>query len=125
MTSTMKGSLVLVALLAAPSVVFGAQRDRFDRRRMQAEIRRDVQESLRDARRMRWEAGRRIRRASGVAVPTTPCSPSRGADIKSQPGPACWQPCSSIQATTSRTIRGHTSRVAPWRTNWALRVNPG
>src|SRR5207245_11736068 len=62
MTSTMKGSLVLVALLAAPSVVFGAQRDRFDRRRMQAEIRRDVQESLRDARRMRWEAGRRIRR---------------------------------------------------------------
>ena len=62
MTSTMKGSLVLVALLAAPSMVFGAQRDRFDSRRMQAEIRREVQASLRDARRMRWETGRTIRR---------------------------------------------------------------
>jgi hypothetical protein len=61
MTSTMKASLVLVALLAAPSVVFGAQCDRFESRR-KAEIRREVQESLRDARRMRWEAGRTIRR---------------------------------------------------------------
>src|SRR2546425_1383220 len=62
MTSTMKGSLVLVALLAAPSMVFAAQRDRFDSRRMQGEIRREVRDALRDARRTRWDAGRTIRR---------------------------------------------------------------
>ena len=61
MISTMKASLFLVGLLAVPAVASGAQGRCFDSRRMSAEIRREVREALRDARRMRWDAGRTIR----------------------------------------------------------------
>src|SRR2546425_7600370 len=62
MTSTVKASLFLVGLLAVPAVASGAQGRCFDDRRMSAEIRREVREAQRDARRMRWDASREVRR---------------------------------------------------------------